>query len=232
VNGSGSNRAVFINSAAPENVVSNITIKNSTFNAQTNRTSVGAIEVNAPGGNINTVTFENVTIENVQKTAVTTFGNVTNFTFDNGKIAAPAMAGRASVVIWDSNKANITNSTIGANMGDAVQIGPNDDTGARHAATATTVSGNTFLGIGDNYAAVRMYNLNQGTVTQNTMTSKPGAVRSMGLVFAEAGSAGPGTTSSAATDNNLTGIAGEPTLVFAPNQGNTAIGNKGAPNYN
>jgi hypothetical protein len=224
VSGSGTNRGVRIVSGGPLNVVSNITLENSTIDASTNSRPFGAIEVNAVGGAISGVDFENVSIRNVNRVALTTLGNISGFKFADGAIDPPSVSGQANVVISDTTGTSITNSTIGSNLGDVIQVGPNDDTGAQHPANSITVSGNTFHGVANGFAGVRMFNTTQGNIAQNTIASDAGATSSTGIYFSMKGPDGPGTTDSTATGNDLVAIAGVP-IVFAPNQGNSAVGN-------
>jgi hypothetical protein len=225
VSGSGKNKSVFVSSVGPSNPVSNIKLENSVIDASGNNRSFGAVEITAVGGNISTLSFENFAIKNVADMALTTVGNVTGFSFDHGEIDPPSMGGYATVVISDTSQASITNSTIGAHRGDALQIGPNDKTGTEHPASEVTVTGNIVNGIGNDFAAVRMFNLNRGYIDANTMNSAAGATSSTGLFFSTSGPEGPGTTNTTATGNNLSGINGATKIVFAPNQGNTVSNN-------
>lgn len=230
--GSGFNRVVYIVSGGPSNVVSNITVQDSTLAASSDsHGSVGAFEVSAVGGNISTVSFANVSIKNVDHVALTTFGNVMDFSFDHGSIDPPNNGGSANVVISDTIAAGITNSTIGSNDADAIQVGPNDSTGAPHPASGTKISANVINGIANGFAGIRMLNVNLANITQNSIDSSAGASATTGIVFSANSAAGPGTTNSTATGNNLLGIIGNPTIIFAPNQGNSAIDNMGSPNY-
>jgi len=225
VSGSGKNKSVYISSVGPSNPLSNITLENSVIDASGNNRSFGAVEITAVGGNISALSFENFVIRNFAEMALSTVGNVTGLSFDHGEIDPPSTGGSATVVLYDTSQASITNSTIGANGGDALQIGANDSTGAEHPASGTTVSGNIINGIGNDFGGVRMLNLNEGNIADNTMNSAAGATSSTGILFSTSGPEGPGTTNTAATGNNLSGINGATKIVLAPNQGNTVSNN-------
>jgi hypothetical protein len=225
VSGSGNNKSVYISSVGPSNPVSNITLENSVIDTTGGNRTFGAVEITAVGGSISALKFENFTIRNYGEMALSTVGNITGFSFDHGTIEPPGVGGTATIVISDTAQSGITNTAIGANGGDAVQVGPNDATGAEHPASALTVTGNTVTGVGNGFAAVRMFNLNQGNVASNTMNSLGGAAASTGLYFSASGTGGPGTTNTAATENDLAGIAGASKIIFAPNQGNSLINN-------
>ncbi len=225
VSGSGNNKSVYISSVAPSNPLSNITLENSVIGASGTNRSFGAVEITAIGGNISTLSFENFAIKNFANMALSTVGNVTGLSFDHGEIDPPSIGGYPTIVLYDTSQASITNSTIGANGGDALQIGPNDSTGAKHPASGTTVSGNIINDIGNDFAGVRMFNLNEGNISENTINSAAGATSSAGIFFSTSGPEGPGTTNTAATGNNLSGINGATKIVLAPNQGNTVSNN-------
>jgi hypothetical protein len=226
VSGSGNNKSVYISSVGPSNPLSNITLENSVIDALGNNRIFGAVEITAVGGNISTLSFENVVIRNFAEMALSTVGNVTGLSFDHGEIDPPSTSGYPTVVLYDTSQASITNSTIGANRGDALQIGPNDSTGAKHPASAAIVTGNIFNSIENDFAGVRMFNLNEGNIADNTMNSAAGATSSTGIFFSTSGPEGPGTTYTAATGNNLSGINGGTKIVLAPNQGNNISNNR------
>ncbi len=225
VSGSGNNKSVYISSVGPSNPLSNITLENSVIDASGTNRSFGAVEITAVGGNISTLSFENVVIRNYAEMALSAVGNVTGLSFDHGEIDPPSTGGYPTVVLYDTTQASITNSTIGANGGDALQIGPNDSTGAEHLASETTVSRNIINGIGNDFAGVRMFNLKMGNIAENTMNSAAGATSSTGIFFSTTRSEGPGTTNTAAMGNNLSGVNGATKIVLAPNQGNTVSNN-------
>jgi hypothetical protein len=135
------------------------------------------------------------------------------------------VGGAANIQIADTTDTAITNSAIGSSLGDAIQVGPNDANGIQHPSASIMVSGNTFHGVADGFAAVRMMNTSHGTIAKNTMQSDVGATASTGIYFSAQGSSGPGTTDSTASGNNLQAIAGVP-IVLPPGQGNTAVDNQ------
>jgi hypothetical protein len=225
VNGFGKNKSVYISSVGPSNPLSNIKFTNSVIDASGYNRRFGAVEITAVGGVISSLSFEKFSIKNVADMALTTVGSVTGLSFDHGEIDPPTTNGHATVVISDATQASITNSTIGANGGDALQIGPNDNTGVRHSVSEVTIAGNIFNGIGNNFAAVRMYSVSNGYIGENTMNSAAGATSSTGIVFSMSGPGGPGTTNTTAKGNNLSGINGAPKIIFPPNQGNTITDN-------
>ncbi|MGA2190027.1 MAG: hypothetical protein ABSH33_15975 [Steroidobacteraceae bacterium] len=225
VNGSGMNKSVYISSVGPSNPLSNITLENSVIGAAGANREFGAVEITAVGGSISALSFENYAIKNYANMALSTVGNVTGLSFDHGAIDPPTTGGTATVVLYDTSKATITNSTIGANRGDALQIGPNE-AGVRHPVSSATISGNVFTNIEDGFAGVRMLNLNEGSVADNTMNSVAGTASSTGVFFSASGPEGPGTTNTAATGNDLMGISGATKIVFVLNQGNNISNNR------
>ena len=227
VNGSGMNKTVYISSIGASNPVSNITLENSVIDAAGSNRNEGAIQIiSEVNGTISKLSFKNYTVRNYAETALMTQGNVTQLSFDHGQIYTPSNGHFPSMVLSDTSQASITNSTIGSHIGDALQIGPNDSAGAQQPVSQVTVTGNVFNGIGNGFAAVRMFNVNLGNVATNTMNSAAGATSATGIFFSSSGPKGPGTTNSAATGNNLSGISGTAKIVFAPNQGNSLQNNQ------
>lgn len=224
-NGSGKNKSVYISSVGLSNPLSNIKVANSVIDGSGGSRVFGTVEVTAVGGSITALSFDNVAIKNAPYMALSTVGGVTGFSFDHGEIDAPTMGGDPTVKILDAHQVSITNSTIGANRGDALQLGPNDTAGVRHPVTQMTLSGNVFNRIANDFAAVRMFNVNHGYVGANTMNSVAGANLSMGIFFSVSSTSGPGTANTAATKNILSGIDGADKIVFAPNAGNSISNN-------
>lgn len=226
VSGSGMNTSVYITSLGASNPVSGVTVKDSVIDAAGRNLNQGVFQIVAePNGTINNLAFDNDTIRNYTDTALTTLGNVTHLTFSNGNIHTPSNGHFPVIELADSSDATISNSTIASYLGDSVQLGPNGSNATWHPVSRVTITGNTFTGIGNGYAAVRMYNADLSNVTQNVVQSTAGATSALGIYFAASGAAGPGTTNTKAAGNNLIALSGAPKIVFAANQGNSLINN-------
>jgi len=230
--GGGINIGILVSIGDHPNRISNVTIENCIINASTSTGPVAAFVLSTGNGTIEAVTARNVSIFNTYQVGLSTLGNIADFTFVDGFIDTPRAGGLSTVVIQDTTRTSIINSTIGSKNGDAIVIGSNDGSGGMHPTLAPAIVGNTLTGISNNRNGVQMVNVDLAIIQDNVMFQAVGATKSIGITFTVGSGSASGTINSNATSNNLSAMTGNPTVVFAPSQGNHAENNQGSPDYN